>query len=141
MVLSTLSCILNYLVMILGLVYLACISMNLIVLYFLELSNKTPTAVVAPVQSMTVKPLKLGHSFEPHELTDWVTWCDACGSIILSIFGKCVSCKSKLKKLVLFCISVYFSSRFYSSYIILCKCKDAKFVIYDCMYNIYTVVG
>ncbi|XP_039262949.2 ras association domain-containing protein 5-like [Styela clava] len=49
-------------------------------------------AHVMPV-SKTVKPLKKGHDFVPHELTDWVNWCDACGSIILSLFGKCVKCK------------------------------------------------
>uniref|UniRef100_H2Z765 Phorbol-ester/DAG-type domain-containing protein n=1 Tax=Ciona savignyi TaxID=51511 RepID=H2Z765_CIOSA len=36
--------------------------------------------------------VKLGHNFEPYELKDWVNWCDACGSVILSLFGKCVHC-------------------------------------------------
>ncbi|CAK8689073.1 unnamed protein product [Clavelina lepadiformis] len=40
-----------------------------------------------------VQKTKLGHDFQPHELKEWVNWCDACGSVILSLFGKCVSCK------------------------------------------------
>ncbi|XP_078488590.1 uncharacterized protein LOC100175967 [Ciona intestinalis] len=39
---------------------------------------------------------KLGHNFEAYELKEWVNWCDACGSVILSLFRKCVSC-SKCK--------------------------------------------
>nr|CAB3265452.1 ras association domain-containing protein 5-like [Phallusia mammillata] len=45
-----------------------------------------------PKATTNIKPAKVGHDFQPHELKEWVNWCDACGSVILSLFGKCVTC-------------------------------------------------
>ena len=41
------------------------------------------------------KLLEVGHYFKPCELKQWVNWCDACGGVIVTMFGAALSCKSK----------------------------------------------